>query len=649
MRAPDDEGTGPGRLLRALLLSIVLLPIATAVARALRTDWFPIGDSALLYLRARDVLTSNHPFLGSWTSASLSVGENMNNPGPVYDDLLAPVARTLPFASAAALGVGLVNGATVLGLSAASRRIGGWAAQRWMLLAAALLVWIMGSELVIDIWQAHALLLPFLLVIVLAAGLTLGRWSLLPWAAAVVTVLVQTHISYVYVLVVLVVATVALLVARSWPVRSIPWRAALTSRPTLTTAAVLAVLWAQPVWEQLFGPGKGNLARLVTNASGGDARLGVGNGVRFAGRVLVQPPWVLRARFATLIPPTGLSKTSAEPVVAVHGIPALGPALALLLGLVVVLAALSWSGRRNDPGRAAVTAVAAVLVAAAPLCLALVTVSRLGLSLHHVRWLWPVGALVGALVAWGATDVVARRLPAALGRRARTLVPVALTVVTAVAAVPYLAQPQGPVSDYAAMPVLRRVFPQLPRLAPLAPVVYDTTNVRIYEAYSSAVLLHLQQLGIDFRVDNEPMVRQLGEGRRATGDEPTRVFQLERIDVFLRDEGGTSQDCLIARASALDPAAERAADADATAMARAIADGSLALVATAWPAPIADRVARATAGDEREARFLVLDGSLLRAGPSDLAPAVRARLERVDRWVSSTFALYATTDRPCPG
>ena len=34
--------------------------------------------------------------------------------------------------------------------------------QRWMLLACAALTWAMGSELLIDIWQAHALLLPFL-------------------------------------------------------------------------------------------------------------------------------------------------------------------------------------------------------------------------------------------------------------------------------------------------------------------------------------------------------------------------------------------------------------------------------------------------------------------------------------------------------
>jgi hypothetical protein len=140
---------------RYLLVAIVILPIVVAVVRALRHQWFPIGDSALLYLRARDVLTSHHPLLGSWTSASLSVGENMNNPGAMYDDLIAPTSRLLPFSSAAAIGVGLLNAVVVV---ARGRRPG----DRWlgdaalMLLACAALTWVMGSELLIDIWQAHA-------------------------------------------------------------------------------------------------------------------------------------------------------------------------------------------------------------------------------------------------------------------------------------------------------------------------------------------------------------------------------------------------------------------------------------------------------------------------------------------------------------
>ena len=96
--------------------------------------------------------------------------------------------------------MGAVNAACVLGISAVSRPIGGWAMQRWMLVACAAMSWVLGSELLIDIWQAHALLLPFLLYLVLMIGLACGQARWIPLAAGVASVLVQTHISYVFVL-----------------------------------------------------------------------------------------------------------------------------------------------------------------------------------------------------------------------------------------------------------------------------------------------------------------------------------------------------------------------------------------------------------------------------------------------------------------
>ena len=94
----DDqvETSEPSRPIRIGATVLVIVPIITAVIRALRNDWFPIGDNALLFIRTRDVLTEDHPYLGSWTSASLSVGENMNNPGAMYDWLISPFAHLLP-------------------------------------------------------------------------------------------------------------------------------------------------------------------------------------------------------------------------------------------------------------------------------------------------------------------------------------------------------------------------------------------------------------------------------------------------------------------------------------------------------------------------------------------------------------------------
>ena len=338
----------PPRVVRAALVAVVLTPIVVAVVRALVNDWFPIGDSAQLYIRARDVGTAHHPLLGAWTSASLSVGEPMNNPGALYDDLLAPIARTLPFSSAAAIAVGAVNAACVLATSAVSRAVGGWAMQRWMLVACAAMSWVLGSELLIDIWQAHALLLPFLLYLVLMIGLACGEARWLPFVAGVASVLVQTHISYVFVLTAVTATALVVCAARSWPLRQWTWRRALRSKTAAWTAAVVIVCWAQPIWEQLFGRGRGNLARLISNASGGEVQLGPRLGLRLSSNVLPQPLWRLRSGFSNLVPCAGTTQGVDGPFVEVVS-PLIGgrAALGVWLVLVLALAGLGWALHRR--------------------------------------------------------------------------------------------------------------------------------------------------------------------------------------------------------------------------------------------------------------------------------------------------------------
>ena len=50
--------------------------------RSLHRGRYPVGDNGYFALRARDVFTDHHPLLGTWTSASLSVGGKPRRPGP---------------------------------------------------------------------------------------------------------------------------------------------------------------------------------------------------------------------------------------------------------------------------------------------------------------------------------------------------------------------------------------------------------------------------------------------------------------------------------------------------------------------------------------------------------------------------------------
>ena len=95
---------------RVGLTILAIAPIVVAVLRAVTGDWYPVGDDGLLALRVDDVASSHHPWLGSWTSASLTLGEDVNNPGAWYAYLAAPPVAILGPATGTAVAVGLLNG-----------------------------------------------------------------------------------------------------------------------------------------------------------------------------------------------------------------------------------------------------------------------------------------------------------------------------------------------------------------------------------------------------------------------------------------------------------------------------------------------------------------------------------------------------------
>ena len=644
--SPVPPGTWQPPWRWALRVAVVV-PIVVAVVRALARGWFPIGDDALLTLRAADVFTRHHPLLGSWTSASLALGTDVNNPGPLYDDLLAPfmwaIGRPFGYAPAVAVGVGAINAAAAIGTLIVAARLGGWRAERWLLLLVAALTWSMGSELLFDIWQPHALLLPFVLLVVLTVGLASGDAALAPWWAGVLSLVVQTHIGYAYV----GAALVALIVV-AWTVRvrrgSEPeWR-----RSAALTGAVVAIAWAQPLWEQLFGEGQGNLSRLATSAGGGDLTIGAGNAVRLLGAVLVVPPWWTRFGFADAVLPAPLEQTPTGPVFAIPGLPGLAVSLLGVVGVVAVLAWLTWA-LRGLVRWAVGVALLLVLVGVATLAVQVVGVT--GLGSHQVRWIFAMAAYVHVVLAWGVASVWAARrrrtrdpLPAgqaaAPGTRGDAVL-VGVVAVLVVGNLGFQAHSLGPVGDRHAADTLRPVFADLTQFDPGGPVVYDVENFLVFEPYSSAVIMHLVELGVDVRLDHEGYLRQYGPSRRADGAEPVRVFQYEREDALLYAGPG----CIVSRRSALSD--------DAAAEVDAVIDAAAADVATA-PIDVAgmpaDVAALAAAGDGFRivARgllpVLVDEARIARTPAIDAAVAAdRAIVERVN----TTLAIVAEPAGAC--
>ena len=483
----------------------VVVPIVVATVRALRDGWLAVGDNGNFLVRSRDVLTSNHPLLGTWSSASLNIGEDVNHPGPLLFDLLAIPAK-LGDSSGMAVGVALVNVAAVVLTAVFARRAGGVRGALAALAAAAALCWTMGSGLLYDPWNPHVVLLPFLCVLMLVWAMARGDRVALPVAVAVASVVVQTHLSYAVLVPVLCGYGVVRLVLRH--------RRALV-RHAAVAGVVAALCWAQPIADQVAG--EGNLAALAGGFGGAEETVGAGLGVRMAADVVAMPPWWARPSFDEAIrtPPGQPPRIDGEPNVG--GLPGGGAAGIALVSVVAVLGA-AWlvaRGRHDDVASAAVAVAAGGLLLAT---LALVTqpVSPVGLTAHQLRYLWPLSIFATAAA-----------LLALLPRRWSLLVPGAAAAVLSLLTLPAYDVQAGPANDRDAIPVVRALSGELDGLEDEGTLLYDTSNLRFAEPWTSAIMALLDERGIEFQVDEPFWIRQLGEGRAADGTADARLFVRE--------------------------------------------------------------------------------------------------------------------------
>jgi hypothetical protein len=87
--------------------------------------------------------------------------------------------------------------------------------------------------------------------------------------------------------------------------------------------------------------------------------------------------------------------------------------------------------------------------------------------------------------------------------------------------------PAGPQDDSDAIPVVRELSHHLGSLHDEGKVLYDTSQLRFAEPWTSALMAVFQEQGIDFTVDDHVWARQLGSARADTGDADARVFVRE--------------------------------------------------------------------------------------------------------------------------
>jgi hypothetical protein len=536
-------------------LAAALLPLIVAAVRAVSDGWVPVGDAAIVTIRARDIVGGGAgedvPLLGMWASTSWSVGFDMNHPGPLLSLALAVPTALVAGPAGVALGTALVSSVSVLGMFAVAWRRGGALFALAAMAVTAALCWSFGSAVLVEPWHATTVLLPFLLFCLLAWSVACGDLVCLPLAAVVGSLVLQTNLGYALLVpVVLVACLVGLARVRGGGGRPWVWLGA--------AALGLLMCWLLPLAEQLTGDGRGNLSRLVDSVRVERDMVGFSGGVRTVARVLALPPWWGRPSYADAFRFGAFG----------NSLPSLAVAAA---ALVVVVGVLAWrlrAARRTRRSDAAVAVAGAGLLVVLALATAAQTpTSRFGTVAYQLRWLWPVGGFI-------AFAVIVSFLPRASDARFQRWAGGSLAAATLVLAAATLpVSDQGTTAPASTLPVARGITEAV-AAADLEGPVLVTCAEHVFDPYCEAVMAELQRRDVPFVVDSGIALRQLGEGRRWDGTNAVAELTIVAGDFAVFPPAGVD---VIALHQGLDEDERLELSSLRTDLSRAIADGTLRL------------------------------------------------------------------------
>jgi hypothetical protein len=339
-----------------------------------------------------------------------------------------------------------------------------------------------GSLMLIEARQQLALILPMWCTLWLAAATWAGRRWALPWLALAASVVLQTHFTYAY-------QTVAVsgAAAIAFVVHQRDNRVGVV-RPVVLAVAVLALCWAQPLWDQAAGTG--NAADVIGQSGGSERSVGAGQGVRILAESAFLPPFAVPGSMGDLLRE--------------------GPRPPLPVAIVAIVAwafALGWAAialRRRHRGLAAMAGVG--LVALAGSVVAVIKIpptEQFGIIAQNYYWCWPIAVFAGTTVAGSVLRAPYRQWRQSAGDRASNVVVLAIATATALAAVPLLrptnllpeTNHEWAVSGQLARPLLDELGASLDELDPSGPVLVDLGAVR-HVRYT--LLAELQRRGIGF-------------------------------------------------------------------------------------------------------------------------------------------------------
>ena len=394
------------------LVAILAIPLVIALAALRRPQWFPILDLSMTELRVRDVGGRDTPLIGLPGRIG-TLSKQGSHPGPLSFYVLAPFYRL--FGSTA----WAMEAATVcLHLLASSvcvwiaHRRGGLRLALGVTAVLALLMRLYGTGTMTEPWNPYMPLIWWVVLLLAVWSVYDGDLPMLPVGAFAASFCAHTHSPYLGLaggMGALAVAGVVWVARRADAAQR---RAAL--RWTLIAAALLLVLWAPPIIDQLWGS-QPNITMLIDHfGSPPEEPVGLGKGVELM--VLHLDVWRLF---------TGQEAATGSLVDASQS-----PAGSLVPGVVFLGV---WVGTVVAAWRTAHRALLRLdLVLGVAVILGVISISRIFGQLWYylMIWAWGITALMVLAVVWTGAEILARRRPGP-----RPLGTVALGVVIVVSTV----------------------------------------------------------------------------------------------------------------------------------------------------------------------------------------------------------------------
>lgn len=505
-----------------LVAAVTTVALAVVAIRALVEGVQLIDERALQELRARDVFTADHPWLGT-----RSTGGDFNHPGPLQFDLFAVPVRLMGGPVGVTLTVIAVNIAVIWISGVAARGLGGPDLALTVVAAVTILCWTLGSDVLIDPWPANFPVLPFFTLLVLTAAVVAGDHRWLPMVVAVASLCAQTHLSYLLLAPALVVVATVPVVAKAKRQSSRASR-----RPLMTSAALVVVAWLQPLWQQLFGSGPGNLSEVFAASWRDEDRTGWRLATRLLTSIVAEPPAWWRPGYDLDEPIAWIGPDG--DVIGSSRLLSIGGAFAVLAVLIVVAVwCVRTNARKGFKGAKPMLLVGAVAAAGGLITLMSLPLDPFGISVHKFRYLWPLGAFVAATFAGSAVFAVrALNPPARWGPAARWIAPgrwvspavVLFAGVLAILTVPTRTRSEGEFTRRDVWPVAAEIRSQVAAVEQAGTVLVETERLPFTDYFTWVIMAELDRQGIDFVADTKPAVLQVGEQRNDDGTADVRLY-----------------------------------------------------------------------------------------------------------------------------